>query len=201
MLRHTRNAAVSVLVSLQPTRKSVAAVLMFLLVLAGAGVARAQNCRDPWITGARKSLGKGSTADSTDNGLCNKNRYHAGKWSNKGETLGWSGTASAQQFDVTVNPNNFTIAAGSSQTVTVTTAVNATTPAVATQVVYNLDITDNMGQHVGITTDSPKTSLRSGSMMSTVTFLIRIPASVPGPRPAPAPYGSSAQVEARDACG
>jgi hypothetical protein len=92
--------------------------------------------------------------------------------------VAWSSSASAQQFGVTAVPNNFTMTAGTTQTITVNTQTNATTPASATSIVYNLDITDNNGQHVGITTDTPKTSTRTGSSMSTVTINITVPASV-----------------------
>lgn len=74
-------------------------------------------------------------------------------------------SASAQaQLDVTATPNNFTIAAGSSQTITVATHNNSSTPATATQVTYTLQITpDFAGGSNGITTNTPQVSTRTGN--------------------------------------
>ncbi len=97
--------------------------------------------------------------------------------------IGWSVSASAQaQFDVTVTPNNFTMAAGTAETITVNTLTNTNTPPGVTSVVYKLDLTSASGQQVGITTDSPQTSTRSDNTMSSVMVTITVPSNVPAGR-------------------
>lgn len=59
---------------------------VFLLALGVAVVplAQAQNCKDPWVTAALRSVGRGY-GDSGNSGLCNINRYHAGHWNSQNE--------------------------------------------------------------------------------------------------------------------
>lgn len=54
-------------------------------LLATTSASANPSCRDPWVTAALKSLGKGGPADTGNNGLCNIARYRGGSWSNQGE--------------------------------------------------------------------------------------------------------------------
>jgi hypothetical protein len=98
--------------------------------------------------------------------------------------LAWGSAAQAQQFDVSVTPNNFSMLAGGQQMVTVSTLTNAQTPASATSIRYDLQITsDPGGQNVGILTDTPKTTFRTGNPppneFPPVTINISVPLKAP----------------------
>lgn len=60
------------------------AFFLALALVAAAPIAEAQSCKDPWVTAALRSLGRGY-GDSGNNGLCNINRYHAGHWNSQSE--------------------------------------------------------------------------------------------------------------------
>lgn len=94
--------------------------------------------------------------------------------------LGLAPVAWAQaQFDVVATPRSLSMAAGTLSTINVTTQTNATTPASATSIVYSIHFTNSSGQDVGITTDSPKTAMRSGSSVTPVTFMVSVPPNTP----------------------
>lgn len=83
------------------------------------------------------------------------------------------------QFDVVASPRSLTMAAGTQSTIMVSTQANATTPASATSIVYSIHFTNSSGQDVGILTDSPKTSVRSGSSFTPVAFTVSVPPNTP----------------------
>src|SRR5579884_2018495 len=95
-------------------------------------------------------------------------------------------SAAAQPFNVTIAPNNFTVAAGSTATITVTTQSDANTPPATAGITYSLALTpDFAGGTPQIPTNSPQVSLRTSSPppnnWNPVMFTLTVPANaVPG---------------------
>lgn len=94
--------------------------------------------------------------------------------------------ARAQQFNVTVAPNNFSVAAGSAAMVTVTTQSTSTTPSTTTSVTYTLSLTpDFAGGTPQIPNNTPQVSTRTAGTppnnWTPVTIAINVPpTAVPG---------------------
>jgi len=63
----------------------IALATLLLSLFSGTAAAAGASCKDPWVTAALNSLGKGSAADTANNGLCNINRYRAASWSSQAD--------------------------------------------------------------------------------------------------------------------
>ena len=58
---------------------------LLLAALPVSALVAAPTCRDPWVTAALTSMGKGGPSDTKENGLCSVRRYRAATWSNQPE--------------------------------------------------------------------------------------------------------------------